>query len=272
MSIVASGEPEIIVVPDPDAGAVLAAERIAAALTRAASARGRADWVTTGGSTPIGIYRQLSEPPLRERVPWSDVQVWWGDDRFVPRDHPLSNVKPLDDILLDTAGARAGTASSARGGVPLPVANLHPIPTGSSIAAGLDIQACAAAAAAELEAADLALLDGWPVFDLILLGIGGDGHLLSVFPNSPTFDDPAWVLGVAAPDHIEPHVPRVTMNSAVLAVARQILVVSNGSSKADIVGTIFGSVRDERRWPAQLARRPNATWILDAAAAARLSR
>ena len=65
--------------------------------------RGRADWATTGGSAPVGIYRRLAEPPLREQVPWRNVHIWWGDDRYVPRDHPLSNVLPADQVLVDAA-------------------------------------------------------------------------------------------------------------------------------------------------------------------------
>ncbi|MEA2550075.1 MAG: 6-phosphogluconolactonase, partial [Chloroflexota bacterium] len=95
-----STEPKIEVLPDPNAVAAVAAQRIATALAGAVGQRGRADWATTGGSTPIGIYRELAQPPLRDMVPWADVHVWWGDDRFVPRDHPLSNVLPLDQVLL----------------------------------------------------------------------------------------------------------------------------------------------------------------------------
>ena len=99
-------EPEIVVVADREAGAVEAAARIATILADAVEGRARADWATTGGSTPVGIYKRLARPPLVDAVPWAAVQVWWGDDRFVPRDHPLSNVKPFDDILLGIARAR----------------------------------------------------------------------------------------------------------------------------------------------------------------------
>jgi 6-phosphogluconolactonase len=84
-----SDEPRIEVLADPEATSRAAAESIAEALGAAFTQRGRADWVTTGGSTPVGIYRELAAAPLRDRVPWHAVHVWWGDDRFVPRDHPL---------------------------------------------------------------------------------------------------------------------------------------------------------------------------------------
>jgi 6-phosphogluconolactonase len=257
----AVGEPELLVVADPDEAAAVAADRIATILADAVAARGRADWATTGGSAPIGIYRRLTEPPLRDAVPWDRVHVWWGDDRFVPRDHPLSNVLPFDDILLDPDH-----------GVRIPVENLHPFRTGEAIGAGWDAAWAAVTLAGELRAAEPPLRDGWPVLDLILVGIGGDGHLLSVFPGSTALDSTDWALAIAAPTHIEPHVARVTLNPALLAVARHVLAVAHGASKAAVLGEVFGPDRDARRWPAQLARRPGATWILDAAAAARLRR
>ena len=251
----------LIVVPDADAASRLAAEHIAGSLTAAVAARGRADWATTGGSTAPAIYRDLCDPPLRDTVPWADVHVWWGDDRFVPRDHPMSNVKPLDDILLDPEH-----------GVEIPVANLHPFRTTESIGAGWDGAWTANALANELGAADLPTAGGWPVLDLVVIGIGGDGHLLSVFPGSAAFESGAWAVEIPAPTHIEPHVPRVTMNPGVLGAAREVLAVVTGAGKADILAAIFGPERDVHRWPAQLARRRGATWIMDEAAAARLPR
>ena len=262
--------PEIVVVADADAASALAADRIAVALRQAADDRGRADWATTGGSTPIGIYGQLLTRHL-EDVPWGEVHVWWGDDRFVPRDHPLSNVKPFDAILLDVGDRQAGGAvGDARPDVSLPLANVHPFPTTETIGAGSGPDACAAALEQAMRAADFEVVDGWPVFDLVLLGIGGDGHVLSVFPGSEAFDSTAWALAIPAPTHIEPHVERVTLNPALLAVARQILVVMHGAGKAAILGDIFGPVVDPTRWPAQLALRDGATWVLDEAAAANL--
>ncbi len=247
-------EPEVVVVADPAAATTLAASDIADALRRAVDTRGRADWATTGGSTPVGIYRALSVPPMRDTVPWPAVHVWWGDDRYVPRDHPLSNVKPLDEVLR----------------VPLPTANLHPFPVDWAIAQMRGATWAAAWAADDLRSAGLPTAEGWPVLDLILLGIGGDGHLLSVFPGSAAFDSPDWALAVPAPTHIEPHVERVTLNPAIVGAARQVIVVVSGGGKAPILAEIFGAECDPHRWPAQLARRVGATWIIDEAAAANL--
>jgi 6-phosphogluconolactonase len=251
-------EPLLVVLETPDAAAAEAAKRIAKSLADAVRTRGRVDWVTTGGSTVSPIYRRLAAPPVRDVVPWSAVRVWWGDDRYVPRDHPLSNVKPLDDLLLD------------RGRVPLPVANLHPFPVAAAIGGMRDAGWAAAQAAAELRTAHLPTADGWPVLDLILLGIGVDGHVLSVFPGSMAFESTDWALAIPAPTHIGPHVERITLNPAILGVARQILVVATGSAKAPVLATVFGTNRNPNRWPAQLARRASATWILDRAAAADL--
>jgi 6-phosphogluconolactonase len=262
-------EPEIVIVADPAAGAQEAAGRIAAALTAAVQTRGRADWATTGGSTPIAMYGQLAAPPFVDSVPWADVHVWWGDDRFVPRDHPQSNVKAFDDIMLGIAGAEEGTAGGHRG-VPIPVANIHPFPTGEAIGRGRGAAWCAETLADELRAARLPAAGGWPAFDLLLLGMGGDGHLLSVFPGSQAFDSGELGLGIPAPTHIEPHLERVTLNPAVVGAARQVLIAVYGPDKAEVVARIFGSERDPRRWPAQLARRAGATWILDEAVAAGL--
>jgi 6-phosphogluconolactonase len=263
-------EPEIVVVADQAAGAVEAAADVVDALTDPVEARGRADWATTGGSTPVGIYRRLVAPPLADAVPWAAIHVWWGDDRYVPRDHPLSNVKPFDDVVMGIAEGEEGTAGGGYPGVPIPVENLHPFPTGEAIGEGRGAAWCAATLAEALRSAGLIEVDGWPVFDLMLLGIGADGHILSVFPGSAAFDSGELALAIPAPTHIEPHVERVTLNPAVLRVARRLVVVAYGADKAPVLAEIFGAERDERRWPAQLARRAGAIWILDEAAAAAL--
>ena len=166
---------------------------------------------------PVAIYRRLSAPPLDEAVPWADVHVWWGDDRFVPRDHPASNVKAFDDVMLGIGAREEGTAGVDRPGVPLRVDHVHPFPTGEAIGEGRGAAWCAAELAGELRAAGLDDRDGWPVFDLVFLGIGPDGHLLSVFPGSPALDSPDLALADPGADphraahragHPEPGDPR----------------------------------------------------------------
>lgn len=266
--------PRVIVLPDNASVASEAAERITDTLSKAVDARGRADWATTGGSIAPAIYRRLAAEPWRDRVPWPSVHVWWGDDRFVPRDHPLSNVKPLDDILLAIAPTQGGHVALGASGQAVPVAlpldNLHPFPTTAAIDEARGADWCAGTLATELDGAGLDRIDGWPVFDLILLGIGPDGHLLSVFPRSPAFDTRDLALAVPAPTHVEPHVERVTLNPGVLSVARSIVVVASGSAKATVVRDALRGDRDPREIPARLARSRNATWIVDAEAAGEL--
>lgn len=257
-----AGEPTIRVLDDAASAAQAAAVAIAAALRDADAVRGRADWATTGGSSPVGIYRALRVPPLRDVVPWATTHVWWGDDRFVPRDDPLSNVRPLDRELLPR-----------RWQVPLPAENLHPMRMDEAIASGAGPDWVAEAYAAELRASDIPVgPNGFPALDLVLLGIGGDGHLLSVFPGSPLLDSTAWASPVDAPTHIEPHVARVSLNPGIVASARRVIAVATGAAKASILADIFGPERDVRRWPAQLARRSTATWVVDREAAAQLPR
>ena len=157
-------------------------------------------------------------------------------------------------------------AASSAGSVP--AGNVHPIPVSAAIADSGGPELAAERYAADLIAAGPDFVDGVPSFDLVFVGVGPDGHVLSVFPGSETFDRREPVLAVPAPTHVEPHVPRVTLNPRILGVARAVLVVAHGASKADILASVLGEELDERRWPAQLARREGATWIVDEAAAA----
>jgi len=146
-----------------------------------------------------------------------------GDDRFVPRGHPESNVTALDDVLLGGAGST--------GGAPLPTANIHPFPTDRALAEFRDTRWCAAQYAEEL-CAQVPMVDGnWPGFDLIFVGVGDDGHVLSCFPESPALASMAWTMGIPAPSHIGPHLPRVTINPRLLEAA-PVLVVTWGAGKA----------------------------------------
>jgi 6-phosphogluconolactonase len=257
--------------------AAAAANEIAAILADAVRRRGTAHWSTTGGSMAPPIYRHLAADPLRAAVDWERVHVWWGDDRFVPFDHPESNVLPLEQILLATGAdeAASGTVSADVGGhgdgVRIPAGNIHAIPSPAAIEAGTGPDGAAAAYAATIAATVPAGPDGVPAFDLIVIGVGPDGHVLSVFPDSAVWDVEALCAGVPAPEHVEPHVDRVTMHPRVLAAARRILVVSTGSSKAANLGRAWTG-DDARELPVRAARLPTATWLLDEAAAAALPR
>jgi 6-phosphogluconolactonase len=260
------GEPEILVAATPSAAAALAAERLVRAIDLAVARRGRADVATTGGSTCPELYRALLARPLRDRIRWDRLHLWFGDDRFVPRSDPESNLQPIDTVLL------AGEALTGLEPAPLPPGNLHPVPVDATLAVG----GGPAEAAGSYEAALRAVLPtdtaGRPVFDAIVVGIGPDGHLLSVFPGSAAFDAPGWVVPVPAPTHVLPHVPRVSLTPGALDATPTLLPVAFGGGKAAILATILEGPRDERHLPAQRARRTGATWILDAAAAAKLPR
>lgn len=231
------------------------------AVADAVHERGVAHVALTGGSTAEGLFRALTAPPTRAAIPWDRVHLWWGDERFVGRRDPLSNVSIADRVLLASSGG--GPA------IPIPPDQVHPFPCDDALASGHDGDWCAAAYERALRGLVPADESGWPVFDLLLIGIGPDGHLLSVFPGSGAFGRTEWAVGVPAPAHLEPHVARVTLNPAVIGAARSVLAMVQGAAKAPVMATIFGPERDPHRWPAQLALRPGATWIIDEAAAAR---
>jgi 6-phosphogluconolactonase len=216
-----------------------------------------AHWATTGGTTPGPIYRILAGEPLRGSVPWERVHVWWTDDRWAPPDGPLSNARNARELLLPHVAIAAD--------------RVHEIPIGEALDGSQPAAWAAGRYAEALRAAAMPLdAAGFPVLDIALVGIGGDGHLFSVFPGSATWDDPAWAQAVPAPTHIAPGVDRVTLHPRILDAARLPIAVVHGAEKAGIVGRIFGERSDERQLPALLARRPGTVWILDEAAAAEL--
>ena len=248
----------------PADAAALAADRLVAAIDGAVARRGRADVATTGGSTCPAIYLALLEAGRRDRIAWDRLHLWFGDDRFVPRGDPDSNLRAVDEVLL------AGDAGAGLAPAPLPTANLHPVPVDATLAAGGGPADAAAAYERELRDAIPADASGRPVFDAITVGIGPDGHLFSVFPGSAAFDARGWVVPVPAPTHVAPHVARISLTPGALDATSTLLPVAFGAAKAAILATVLAGPRDERHLPAQRARRAGATWILDAAAAADL--
>jgi len=252
-------EPTVRVLNDAAGVAEAAADRVVEAAISAVAARGVFHLCSTGGSTPAALYRALREPSRAARMPWAATQIWFGDDRFVPRADPLSNVFPLDAQLL--SADTDGTAS------PLSPNAVHPWPTTAA-----DAQAAVGAYLAELHATGVPHTpSGFPIFDLVLIGIGGDGHCLSVFPGSPLALAGAPVAaGVPAPTHIEPHVPRLSFSVGVLASARAVIALAPGAGKADALARIFSNSTAVADAPAKAALLPTATWLLDTASAATL--
>jgi 6-phosphogluconolactonase len=215
----ATSRPQIVVVADAAALAQIAARRL---LDRV-SHRDRAAVCLTGGSSPLGLYRLLAKDPLRSEVPWERVHWFMGDDRFVPESDPLSNMGAARHAFLDQT--------------PVPRQNIHPIPIKAN-----DPEDAARRYEAELKqfyGADR-LDAGRPLFDLVLMGLGPDGHTASLFPNSPALAErQRWVVGVAKAG-MEPFVPRVTLTFPALAATREMLFLVDSADKRPILGRVFG--------------------------------
>lgn len=273
----------VVVLADEQALAREAARRLVDALGRAIGERGQAHVALTGGSSAVALYRELAEREWFEAIDWQRVHLWWGDDRFVPVDHPDSNIGLAYSMLL-ASGARSGesgsigatavdVASPGGPGLPIPAGNVHPFEIDEALSESDAGELVAQRYAEALREVLPRGADELPAFDVILLGIGPDGHLLSVFPGSAALEPGApLVLAVPAPEHVEPHLPRVTLNPRLLEAAGLVLVMASGAKKADVLAEALEGKREPRRLPAQLAVRPNAVWLLDEAAAARLGR
>ncbi len=236
----------------PDTGSLVqaAGDRLAGAIAAAITARGRAMVVLTGGGTGIGLLTVLGNHP----VEWSRVHLFWGDDRFVPHDDDERNEKQAREALLDR--------------VDIPAANIHPMPP-SDGEFGDDIDAAAGAYAVTL--AELAENgQATPEFDVHLLGMGGEGHINSLFPHTAAVRE-ADRMVVAVTDSPKPPPQRITLTLPAVRRARQVWLVVSGDAKADAVAAAVAGA-DPDDWPAAGARGSERTiWLLDSAAAGKLS-
>jgi 6-phosphogluconolactonase len=235
---------DIIVVADANAIAETAAKRL---INRLKEAQGRAAVCLTGGSSPEGLYRLLAEDPWRGQVPWDRVHWFMGDDRFVPESDPLSNMGMARRLFVDKVRAPRG--------------NVHPVPTDANYPEG----------AANLYQDVLREFYGAerldparPLFDLVLMGLGPDGHTASLFPQSRALEEKdRWVVGVAKAG-MEPFVPRVTLTFPALASTREMLFMVDGAGKRDILRRVLSG--DDL--PAARAHADGElVWLLDRAAA-----
>jgi len=211
-------QPQIVVVTDAAALAETAAQRLIARVTRG----DRTAVCLTGGSSPLGLYRLLAQHPCREQVPWDRVHWFMGDDRFVPENDQLSNMGAARRAFLDH--------------VPAPRQNIHPIPSDIN-----DPESAARLYEDELKQFYGAgrLDPAQPLFDLVLMGLGPDGHTASLFPHSPALEEKhRWVLGVTKAG-MEPFVPRVTLTFPALAATREMLFLIDSADKRPILKRVL---------------------------------
>jgi len=210
---------EVIVVADADALARAAAERILARLHRSA---GRLAVCLAGGSTPERLYELLAGEPYCNAVPWNHIHWFWGDDRFVPHDDARCNSGMARRLLLDR--------------MPVPSGNICPIPTSVE-----NVEEAARRYETELRRFYGAerLLPGRPLFDIVLMGLGPDGHTASLFPGHAQLEEKIrWVVGVPEAG-LEPFVPRVTLTFPTLASTREMLFLVSGPSKREILTQVL---------------------------------
>lgn len=238
-----------IEVIEPVLFAGVVADEIVATIAEAVAERGSCAVALAGGSTPSAIYRCLAKPPRVSEVDWVKVKLFWGDERWVPRGDTQSNFKMTHETLL---GQISGTGPK-----------IFPVPTDeASPAAG----AAAYAATIRRELGDV------PVFDLVILGIGEDGHTASIFPHSPVLQGGATVC--AAVEQPEEKKPRITLTPDVLFGARRIIFIVKNDSKADIMKRVLEGPESIDEIPSKLYTRAadRTTFFLDSGAAVRLAR
>jgi 6-phosphogluconolactonase len=225
----------------PEDLAEVAAQAFASKAAEAIEERGRFAVVLAGGSTPKAAYEILARDTAGT-IAWNDVHVFFGDERSVPPDHEDSNYRMAREALLDHVSA---------GGVHRMRGELPPDEAASSY---------------EDELRGFFGAEGHPRFDLILLGIGGDGHTASLFPETPALEvTDRWVVANPVPklDTI-----RITLTAPVLNAARAVNFLVAGESKAGALKEILEGDADPRRYPAKLVTPPGGpTWLVDRTAA-----
>jgi 6-phosphogluconolactonase len=236
------------------------AERLGASASQAMEACRNATICLTGGRTPERLYRLLADParPWRGQIDWPNVHLFWGDERHVAPDHPDSNYGMAARALIAQVPVPAEHVHRIRGEMP----DAHE--------AALDYEAALREGFARAGRRD-------QTFDVMLLGLGEDAHIASIFPESPllgsdpsTQSDPARVTAVWAP-HLNTW--RITLTPPAVIDARRIVMLVSGETKADAVHAALERPTDVRRWPAHLLREADdrVEWFLDRAAAGKLA-
>ncbi len=233
--------PEVFTFASPVHLARAAAETVTETLRTAVAERGRASFVLTGGSTPKALYQRLATH-YHDALDWQRVHIFWGDERYVPPDDDDSNTRFAHETLLDD--------------LPIPDTQIYPIPTSDTPEAD--------ARAYEQMLRDY-FGDGPPAFDLVLLGMGGDGHIASLFPERDALNETErWVVATDAPP-TSPVRERISLTFPILNAARTVLFLVSGESKADAVHSVF---RDPDRSPPaeRVGAQERLLWFVDEAA------
>ena len=232
----------VITEADPAAMAKAAADRIVARIIANGQ---RVAICLSGGSSPKQLFELLATDAYRPKIPWDRVHWFIGDERFVPVDNPFNNMSMARKAFLDRCA---------------PSANVHPIPVDSA-----DPAEAARRYEAELKAfyGSDKLAPQRPLFDVVLLGVGPDGHTASLFPGYPAVEETSrWVIEVPKA-HVEPFVPRVSLTLPTLASCREMLFEASGAGKRAILTRVF----DGEDLPANRAHSEGETvWLLDKAA------
>jgi 6-phosphogluconolactonase len=242
------------------------AEHVAEAAREAIAARGRFDLALAGGSTPKAAYELLAAAPLRDTVDWAKVRFFFGDERCVPPDDPQSNYKMARDALLAPLGIGAEPVEAEPVEAELVEAELVEAGRVFRMRGEDDPPGAARAYAAEL----VQRLGDPPAFDLLLLGMGPDGHTASLFPGSDPFAGDAAL--VRAPYVAKFAACRLTLTPRAIAAARKVAVAAAGAAKAEALRDALEGPYDPQRRPIQVVRRTDGTltWLVDRAAAALL--
>jgi 6-phosphogluconolactonase len=244
---------EVIVHADPDVLAPAVAARLVVRLIDAQAARGVASVVLTGGRIAAAVYRSVAASPARDAVDWSRVDVWWGDERFLPAGDPQRNDTQARAALLDE--------------LPLDPARVHPMPTPDG-PTGDDPEAAAAAYAAELAASARPGSEQLPHFDVLLLGVGEEGHVASVFPELPAAYEHRPVTAVRGCP--KPPPVRISLTLPAINTAEEVWLMATGPEKAGAVGMALSGAGPVQV-PAAGAHGVDRTlWLLDRAAAAQV--
>jgi 6-phosphogluconolactonase len=244
--------PEVFVHPSGDLLASAAAARTVTRLADAVAADGHAHLVLTGGGIGTKVLAAIAAAPARDAVDWRLVDFWWGDERFEPAGDPERN----------ETGARAALLDALR----VDPAQVHAV-AGPDGPDGDDPDAAAARYAAELAAA----ADGGhavPAFDVLMLGIGPEGHVASIFPDSPAAHATGSVVAVR--NSPKPPPTRISFTFGAIQAAREVWILASGAEKADAVAEALSGVSQDKLPAAGARGRDRTLFLLDEAAAAKL--